>query len=114
MTGMGAMSCHDFQHNDAKRIDIGGCCTRIEFRVGKTLGCSVNESLLKDASPVHPSCSCLGTGLLVGVMVPTRFRSARRSGSLSKVGEDGGRSVLDQNVVTVQVHVQQPVLMQVQ
>lgn len=114
MTGMGAMSCHDFQHNDAKRIYIGGCCARVEFRVGKTLGRSVDESLLKDASPVHPSCSCLGTGLLVSVMVPARFRPARRSRGLSKVGEDGGGSILDQNVVTVQVHVQQTVFMQVQ
>lgn len=114
MTGMGAMSCHDFQHNNAKRIDIGGCCTRVEFRVGKTLGRSVDKSLLKDASPVHPPCSCLGTGLLVGVMVPARLRSPRRSRGLSKVGENGGGSILDQDVVTVQVHVQQSVFMQVQ
>lgn len=105
MTGMGAMSCHDFQHDDAKRIDIGGCCTRVEFRVGKTLGRSVYEPLLKDASPMHPSCSCFGTSLLVGVKIPARFRTARRSGGLSKVGEDCSGSILDKDVVTVQVHV---------
>lgn len=114
MTGVGAMSCHDFQHDNAKGIDVGGCSARVELRVGKTLRCGIDESLLKDASSVHPPCSCLGACLLVGVVVPARLGPACRSGGLSKVGQDGGGPILDQDVVTVQVHVQQPVFMQEQ
>jgi len=70
MAGVRTMSCHDFQHNDPQRINIGSCCAGVEFWVGKTFGCGIEESLLKDPTSVNPSCSCLGARRLVGSMLP--------------------------------------------